>query len=713
MEDDLLKNLNTQQKEVVTTTEGYIRVIAGAGSGKTKALTHRYAYLVNEVGISTSNILCVTFTNKAAGEMKRRIEALIGDNPSSYIATFHGFCVSILKEDIHVLHYPNRFMILDNEDMESIFKIIFEDMNINSKHMTFEMVSRMISFRKEKGDYVEEIINTDNEGLRKKALQAETIEDGIWYRYLYEQKKCYGLDFSDLLNFVLYIFSHHESVQRKWQERLQYIMVDEFQDVSGGQYHFAKLLSEYHHNLLVVGDPDQTIYSWRGANVGFIMDFDKKFPEVNTIFLNQNYRSTPNILNVSNSLIKKNKMRIDKELIPVKKVNVPVYYYHAKTSEEEGKWIVDQIKALQEKGRKLSEMAVLYRSHYVSRSVEEACIKAEIPYVLYSGMEFYKRKEIKDVLCYLRMLTSSDDISLLRVINEPKRNIGPKRIKSLKEYAISHDCSLYQALLENKDEELFVRTKANEFIDLVERYKKIYNEMSISDLLARILNDSGYEEMLRLLGDQDRLDNLAEFKQSIVHFENEAQEDESLEEYLARVALFTNLDQEERKERVKMMTIHTAKGLEFPIVFVCGLNEGIFPTKRTDTKEKLEEERRLAYVAYTRAEEGLFLSDAEGESHYGGFRYPSRFIFNIEKEFIDYVVELPTELALASARYIEEDEKKYNAKAGFQKEDRVLHKIFGEGTITDIDTEHKCYLIQFDKFDTVRSINMNIALEKI
>lgn len=392
MQSELLDGLNKEQKEAVITTEGYIRIIAGAGSGKTNALTRRFAYLVNEIGISTKNILCVTFTNKAANEMKQRIRRLIGDKDTSYISTFHGFCVTILREDIHVMHYPKSFIVIDNEDVDSMLKSIYEEMNINSRHMTFNDARRMISLAKLDGKYVMEMVNTDNESLRHKAVNAKNISEGIWYRYLYEQKKCYGLDFNDLLNFVLYIFDQDEDIKGKWQKRLQYVMVDEFQDVSVRQYEFAKILSGYHHNLFIVGDPDQTIYTWRGADVNIILNFNNDFKDAKTIMLNRNYRSSPNILYASNSLIKKNKIRIDRDLVPIKQKNIPVSYYHAKTIDDEGNWIANQIKQLQKKGKKLSEIAILYRAHFVSRSIEESLMKEEIPYSIYSGTEFYSRK---------------------------------------------------------------------------------------------------------------------------------------------------------------------------------------------------------------------------------------------------------------------------------------------------------------------------------
>jgi DNA helicase-2/ATP-dependent DNA helicase PcrA len=711
---NLLDGLNEEQKQAVTTTEGYIRVIAGAGSGKTRALTNRFAYLANELGISTSNILCVTFTNKAANEMKRRIRNMIGDNDTGYISTFHGFCVQVLKEEIHVLNYPKNFIIIDTEDVNSILHTIFEDMGLNSKNFTFPTLIDMITARKSREPYLNDILNTDNEELKSKFRNARNQEDAIYYRYLYEQKKCYALDFDDLINFVLYIYEKQEDIRQKWQSRLEYIMVDEFQDVNVRQYKLAQILSGYHHNLFIVGDPDQTIYSWRGARVEYILNFDMDYPTAQTIIMDKNYRSTQGIVNASNSLITKNKKRIEKNLIPMKQVDIPVIYSHSKTTLLEAEWIANQIGTLLESGRSLRDIAILYRAHFISRSFEEVFIKQNIKYTIYSGIEFYKRKEIKDVLCYLRMISNADDISFLRIVNLPKRNIGERRIAFLKEYADKNNCTLYQALQSNIEEDILAKTQAKAFIALVEKYKEIYEEMKLSELLTGVLNTSGYEALLRTNGEQERLDNLAELKQSIFEYERDAGEECALSDYLDRISLYTNLDQKESADAVQMMTIHNAKGLEFPYVFVCGLNEGIFPSKHVDTAEKMEEERRLAYVAYTRAGNALFLSDAEGVNYDGSYRYPSRFIFNVEKAFLNYTVELEERLIGDANFYIEQNEMKLQGNnERFQVEDIIRHSVFGIGKIVDINEEISSYVIQFDNMETTRSISFKIRLERI
>lgn len=708
----VLDGLNEEQKQAVITTEGFVRVIAGAGSGKTRALTHRFAYLVNELGISTSNILCVTFTNKAANEMKKRIRTMIGEYDTGYICTFHSFCLQLLKEDIHVLHYPRNFIVLDTEDQNSVLHTIFEDMGLNSKNYTFPVLLDMIAGKKEKEPYINDILDTNHDNLKQKITETGNQQEEIFYRYLYEQKKCFALDFDDLINYALYILENHEDIRRKWQNRLQYIMVDEFQDVNVRQYRLAQILCDYHHNLFIVGDPDQTIYSWRGARVEYILNFDREYPSAKTVIMDKNYRSTPNIIRASNSLIQKNKKRIDKNLIPVRQTEIPVIYNHNKTTGQEAEWIAAQIKALQEAGRKLRDIAILYRAHFVSRSFEEVFIREGISYTIYSGIEFYKRKEIKDVLCYLRLLVNKDDISFLRIVNLPKRNIGDRRIAFLKEYAEKKGCSLYRALQDNIGEELFIKTQAKAFIRLIEKYEHDYNDRKLSALLTEVLNDSGYEALLRTNGEQDRLDNLAELKQSIYEYERDAGEDCSLSDYLDRISLYTNLDQKEAADAVQLMTVHNAKGLEFPYVFVCGLNEGIFPSKHVDTADKMEEERRLAYVAYTRAENALFLSDAEGMNFDGSFRYPSRFIFNVERTCLSYHVELEDRFKEEAGFYIEQNERKLQGSCDRHLAgSRIKHSVFGTGTIVGINEEASCYEIMFDRMETIRSISFKIRLE--
>ena len=712
--DDYLAALNERQLEAVTTTEGYVRIIAGAGTGKTKALTYRYVYLVNELGISTSNILCVTFTNKAAREMSKRIRQMIGDSDTGYICTFHGFCVKLLREDIHAINFPQNFVVMDGEDTEEILKIVYENAHIQSRTYTFDMARDHIAARKTHMDHIPYLEELGNERLLADYESATAVEDKVFLGYLYEQKKVYGLDYDDLITIALHILQTDESKRVKWQERMMYVMVDEFQDVSGNQYELAEILSGYHRNLFIVGDPDQTIYTWRGAKIEYILNFDAEHEDTKTVFLDVNYRSTPEILAVSNSLIEKNKKRLPNRLVANGGSGARPLYIHSRTTGDEAQWMTAEIQKLISIGNSYSDIAVLYRSHFVSRSIEEVFIRSKVPYTLYSGVEFYKRKEIKDVLAYLRMIVYSDDLSFRRVINEPKRNFGKKRMSLLKAYADSHRCSLYNALLDLLEEKSVKTTGATAFVDIIEGFKKTYKEKKLTDLVTEILEQTGYEVMLRQSGEQERLDNLAELKQSIDEFEKTSGEENTLEEYLQSIALYTNSDKEQDKETVKMMTIHTAKGLEFPYVFVCGVNEGIFPSKHVDTEDMLEEERRMAYVACTRAERGLYISDAEGLNYDDSFRYPSRFIFNIDRDTIAYVNELPQRLVDDTKSYIAANEAHiYPPDTELKPGDRVKHKVFGEGVITDIRGDIGCYVIKFDKVATERNLKIGIALERV
>lgn len=703
MVQQIMQGLNPAQRAAVEATEGYIRVVAGAGSGKTKTLTRRFLYLVEVLGISPASILCVTFTNKAAAEMKKRIRRTLPDRDLAHITTFHGFCVNLLKEDCHVAQYPSTFIVLDEEDKAAILKTVFEDLHITSREMTIKEAIDYIGWRKGGRGYVKTLIDMDLERLRSLETTASTLKDQVLYRYFYEQRKCYGLDFDDIIYFALYILKEDRAVREKWQKRLEYIMVDEFQDIDKDLYELAELLSGHHKNLFVVGDPDQTIYTWRGADVNFILEFESKHPGAKTIILDVNYRSTPEILAAANALIAHNRQRMEKKLEPVRPSQKKPFYYHAKTQQAEAGWMAAEIKRLTAGGLAPNRIAVLYRAHHVSRAIEEALIREKIPYVLYSGVEFYKRKEIKDVLCYLRMVASGDDMAFLRTVNEPRRGVGRTRIAYLKDYAALRGMSLYEALLENLETELFRKSRAAEYARMIEKYRAIYPSMDLTDLLTEILTESGYEAMLRLSGEEDRLDNLAELKQAIYDYEARAGELVTLEGYLAHAALFTNMDTVEKAAAVKLMTVHAAKGLEFPAVFLCGLSEGIFPTKRANTREKLEEERRLCYVAFTRAEDRLYLSDSAGQGYDGVSRCPSRFLLNAGAEHVDYAEPLEPSLLEEARRQMEKTESPEPApRDAFAPKTRVRHPVFGKGTV--LAPGEGGVIVQFDRIGTPRTI---------
>ncbi|MGI6191998.1 MAG: ATP-dependent helicase [Christensenellales bacterium] len=715
--DELLQGLNDEQRAAVTATEGFVRVIAGAGSGKTRALAHRFAYLVNVIGVLPSSILCVTFTNKSANEMRNRIRALSGDAGAGYISTFHGFCVAVLQEDISAVAYPKNFLVLDNADIDAMLNIIYDERGLTLRNMTFSEARDRIEMRKNQIEpqYYVDMIALSIDELKLKYDTAVEPEDVIFYGYLYQQKKCFGLDYNDLINFTLYIFDHHEIIREKWQNRLEYIMIDEFQDIDQPQYRLMKALIGKHSNLFVVGDPDQTIYTWRGANVAFLLAFDRDFPNVRTIVMSKNYRSVPPILSAVNDLIRRNKQRVEKDLLPVRQGGKLPVYFHAKTAKDEAFWIAEQIRTLNDAGVPLSDCAVLYRAHYVTRTLEEVFQKEKLPYVIHSGVAFFERAEIKDALSYLRMAAFKDDLSFLRIVNKPRRNIGERRIKFLTDYAASHGCSLYDALKACSEDDLFKTTGARRFIALIEHFSSLPPETTVSELMSDLLDESGYEHDLRTAGSQERLDNLAELKQAIYEFETTCGEESTLTSFLSHVALFTNADALGGKNAVRLMTVHAAKGLEFPYVFLCSLSEGVFPSKKIATIEGMEEERRLAFVAMTRAKDGLYLSDAEGLNHDGSFRYPSRFVLDIDKRLIDYAVELPESVVSAAERRSTLSEKTMRelSSPNFSVGDRILHPVMGAGTVVGIDSSLLAYIIRFDDIPTERKISFRIQLERI
>lgn len=714
-----LDGLNPAQSQAVTTTEGAVRVLAGAGTGKTRTLVARYAYLVRELGILPENILCVTFTNKAAGEMQKRIHNLVGDSDSGYICTFHSFCVSVLHEDAHAVNYPESFLVLDNSDIDAMLATVYEERGLTLKDMTFSAARDMLEIlkMKERPAYFKDLIHMSIEGLREKYQNADNAKDIIFYGYLYEQKKCFGLDYNDLINFTLYIFESNGDIRLKWQKRLEYIMIDEFQDIDEPQYRLMCALCAYHKNLFIVGDPDQTIYTWRGASIRYITEFDTAFAGAQTILLLDNYRSTPEILAVCNSLIANNRGRIEKNLAAHLPSGEPVVCHYADDSEAEAAWIADQVERLHEDGVSYRDIAILYRAHYVTRVPEEVFLKRKIPYVLYSGTPFFARAEIKDALSYLRMLVYKDDLSFLRIVNTPKRNIGNRRKAAIKEYAEQNKCSLYEALiaLTEAKSELFAGTGAGAFIDLIELMSRDYASRPVSEVLTELLDKSGYERLLRTEGSSERLDNLAALKQSIYEYESTCGEETRAEDYLAHAALFSGADDARTGDCVRFMTVHAAKGLEFPYVLLCGMNEGIFPSKRIKTVDEMQEERRLAFVAMTRAQKRLYLSEAQGRDFDGTPRYPSRFLLDIDQTLLHFTAP-PREGLIAETRsYIEAQSRCLTDErmVGYPVGSRVKHKIFGFGTIMEADETKAVYQIQFDELPTPRRISFRVALELV
>lgn len=714
IQDDFL--LNDSQQKAVETTEGYVRAIAGAGSGKTRALAMRFAWLVEAIGILPSNILCMTFTNKAAAEMRTRITHLIGDEDSGTICTFHGLCNTILLEESHAINYPKSFMVLDNTDIDDMLKVVYEERNLTLRDMTFAKARDRIEIKKikEYPQYTEDLIHMTSQELNRKYEQAKEVDDIIFFGYMVQQRKNFALDYNDLILLTLKIFRENPEIRNKWQQRFEYIMVDEFQDIDPLQYELMETLAQGHKNLFVVGDPDQTIYTWRGANVNFLLHFDEHFPPCQTILFNENYRSTPQILNAANSLISQNHNRMKKDLVPTLMDGAQVHAGHYEDPHMEAANIAAQIEHLKKKGYAYKDMAILYRAHYMSRPVEDAFLEAGIPYAIYSGVPFFSRAEIKDALSWCRMLVYQDDIDFLRTINRPRRNIGKSRIAFLKDYAQTHQMSLYQALKANLETDLFKKTEAEQYVQLIEDYP--WQERSITRILDDILDFSGYEKMLRLEGGQERLDNLAELKQAAGEYEMSWGEDVNLEGWLNHAALFSNADAQTETDKVRMMTIHTAKGLEFDCVFLIGLNEGMFPSRQTRNLEGMEEERRLCFVALTRAKKELYLSEAQGVLHSGSNRYPSRFVFDIGLENAKWDPPIPKDLQQAAKRMINlkknllpQNKQSDALEAG----DLVEHPVFGQGTILEIDPEKQAIVVQFDKLNTRRTLSTRVRLKKL
>ena len=711
-----LLGLNPSQTEAVGSTEGYVRVIAGAGSGKTHVLSRRFAYLVNDLGVMPNNIMCVTFTNKAAREMRQRIHKLTGDNDTAFVGTFHSMCVSILQEDSNAVSYPKSFMVLDNSDIDAMLGIIYEERGLSLRNMTFSKARDMIEVRKLFADplYYRYMIDMSLDQIQQRYLEATAADDIIFYGYLYQEKKCFGLDYNDLIKFTLHIFQTSDEIRLKWQKRLEYIMIDEFQDIDSLQIELMEALCGYHGNLFVVGDPDQTIYTWRGANVRYLLDFDKRYPNVKTVVMNDNYRSTPQILNAANSLISRNETRMKKDLIPMRHDGPVVECHCAPDCAKEGEWIAQRIDELLQQGASYGDIAVLYRAHYVSRSIEEAFVREQIPYAIHSGAQFFDRMEVKDALSYLRMIAFADDLAFARIANKPKRNLGEKRMRFLREKAEQENCTLYQALKRNLEDPIMRGTKAAEFVELIDSYAGQSAQLPVSELLSTLLDESGYELALRTEGSQERLDNLAELKQAVYEYETSCGEEASLENFLLHVGLFTNQDTATAKDKVTLMTVHAAKGLEFPHVFLCGMNEGIFPSRKVKTLAGMEEERRLAFVALTRAQDSLHLSGADGYNLDGVPRYPSRFVLDIDPKHIQFTPEPPEESINQARAFIKAHARTLTPSSSvpkFSKGSVVVHRTFGRGTVVDIDADRGAYIIQFDKLETTRSIAFKIRLE--
>ncbi len=705
-----LNDLNSRQAEAVTSTEGRIRVIAGAGTGKTKALTYRYAYLVNVLGIDPANILCLTFTNKAAAEMRQRIATMVhsGDY-NDFVCTIDGFCVKFLRKEIHRLGFPKTFSILDEEDCKSLAKQAMDELGLKRTEKTVKEFLGQIAVDKALNDYITTFMLpqtkwTDN--MLKSSLG----------NYIHRQVKEYALDFDDLENFTNYILDRFKDAREYWQNQLNYIMVDEAQDCNLDNWQIIEKLAAGHRNLFVVGDPDQAIYEWRGAKpqrfVQFASDKD--------VVLDENYRSTPKILNVANSVISYNKNRIPKDLFTRQPEGRAVIHFHAKTESEEMEWVATQIKILLDAGARLGDFAILYRSSWQSRAIEEALMKARIQYAIWGGTRFFERKEIKDCLAYLKLINDkNDDLSFERIANVPSRKLGDKFMTELKQRAKDGDASLFRTLEKNTDSAALRKPGALEFLGLMNDCTQFAGNSLVSDLLDRVLDKSGLKKMYREDQDEDRLENIDQLLQSVKFYESTHEVEENrLSEYLQDIALYANQDYRKDTPTVKMMTIHQAKGLEFPFVFIIGLSEGIFPNMRTIREYKKngeEEERRLMYVAITRAQKALFLTESEGFNASTKMnKYPSRFLTEIKREMFVTEGFMPEDLWKGTRNMMHVlDEETYNPgdrddfaserteyDSPFEVGDVVVHNIFGVGTVVGVNKENTTFEVRFKDGDT-------------
>ncbi len=733
-EEDILEKLNDKQKEAVLETEGYVRVIAGAGSGKTKLLVSRYAYLVQEYGIDSANILCVTFTNKAAGEMRRRIKALIGDGyDTTLICTYHGFCNRLLRENPEKLFLNKQFQIIDGYQQKAILGEIYQKFELKLDYASFESMLHKLGAFKSKTDYVTRICDPNPCQIMD---QVVTQDDEILEEFLQRQKATYSLDFHDLIAFAIHLLETDAAIREKWQERLNYIMVDEFQDSSSTEMHLIEILSDHFKNLMIVGDPDQNIYEWRGSDVKLLVDFDKEHMPTETIILNQNYRSTPEILRCANTLIEKNTLRLKKDLFTHNPSGAPVIHYHSKNDYDEMDQVVNNIKQLiRTEKYKYSDFAILYRSGFLSRIAEKKLVERNIPYEIFGGVRFYQRMEILDILAYLKLIAFDDDLSFKRIINTPRRRFGRAKLgllESIKDGNIGYEMSLqieeegsismpsdedqrkslYSTLKANLGHKDFVKSDADKFVVFVDEMRKKLKNASISEIVNAVTESSGYEGYIRELGDEERLDNLAEFKRIANEFEREFGEKLTLEEFLQQIALQSGEGNDNNQDSVKMMTIHASKGLEFPVVFILGFTEGVFPSSKTIEERKLlglEEERRLCYVAITRAEKHLYLMDSEGVSPKGIKKLCSRFLDEIGTENYQRIGKIPDDLEQEGKRYIQKQSREMLG-ANLQPldksiGDKVEHHVFGAGTVQGIDEKRGSYLIKFDMLTQPRTIS--------
>ncbi len=663
-----LDNLNPEQKEAVMHLDGPCLVMAGAGSGKTKVLTNRIAYLIDQ-GIESYHILAITFTNKAAKEMKKRVDLLVPDH-NAFISTFHSLGVKILRENTQALGLNQNFSIIDSDDALSVIKKIMKDMNIDVKQINPNYVRNRISFIKNEMLDDNELIKYFSTTIEKKVVE-------IYYQYREMLKRNNSVDFDDLLLLPTNLLIDSPDVLAKYQEKYQYILIDEYQDTNMVQYRFSRLLASKHENIFVVGDSDQSIYAFRQANYMNILNFEKDYPNAKVIILEQNYRSTNTILKAANSVIKNNKKRKEKTLWSNKGDGLKIKYLRSYDGNHEITLIIEEIDNLLKEGFSYDDIAILYRANAQSRLVEEGLLKKNIPYQVFGSYYFYNRKEIKDLIAYLRLIANpADEISLRRVINVPKRGIGLTSIEKLEKNAKDENILLFDAL--STDKEI-------DFKNLILKLQKRSKELSLTELVDEVLTESGLIKDLeneKTLESSIKIENLYEFKSISIAFEEQTG-NINLNDFLENISLITDIANEDTKgPAVTLMTLHSAKGLEFPIVFLIGMEEGIFPNNNAiNDLEELEEERRLCYVGITRAEERVIITNAKRRILYGNEQSnsPSRFIDEIEQNLIEAKEKNIFE------NKIDVEQMYYEDEIFLEKGDIINHSTYGYGTIISVD----------------------------
>lgn len=668
----MIENLNDRQQEAVTTTEGPLLVIAGAGSGKTKVLTTRIAYLIEKLGVTPSNILAITFTNKAAKEMKERVVKLLG--PMAYriqISTFHSFGLSLVRENYDLLGYKKEFTILDSDDSLLIVKKILKDMKLDSKVYNPRAVRNRISSAKN-----DMMTPSDLEKISYSEYEKKVIE--VYRKYQDKLETNNSLDFDDLLLKPIELFNNHPDVLNKYQEQFKYILIDEYQDTNEVQYTLTKMLSKKNKNICVVGDESQSIYAFRGSNYRNILNFEKDYPNSKIILLEQNYRSTKTILNAANDVIKNNKQRKEKNLWTDNEVGDKILYHKSLDEKDESLFVTREINKLIESGTSLNDIVVLYRTNAQSRNVEEAMLKENIPYKVIGSFYFYNRKEIKDLIAYLKLIyNSDDDVSLSRIINVPKRGIGAKSLEQLSIKASISGSSMYDTIDSGKE---------LKFKEIIEKLKKESETLSLTELVDKVLDETGIKAELESeesLESEARLENLEEFKSITKNFE-ERNGIISLSDFLSEISLVADIEEhKDREDVVTLMTIHSAKGLEFKYVFVIGMEEGIFPhSSSLMDEDELEEERRLCYVAITRAKKKLWLIGAKRRILYGldSINPTSRFVKEISDDYIE-----KEEVGNIFAKPSNNVYNSINDTTDYKLGDRVVHVSFGEGVIVSVE----------------------------